>query len=69
MAIKKRRFDYVLFLVCLFLGWFGIDKLLRGSISIFIIKLFLFPLVVGVIWNLYDIICVCLGRYKLNPFK
>lgn len=69
MANKKHHFDFELFLICFFLGWFGIDKIFKGSISLFIIKLLLLPLLVGIVWNFYDIICVCLGRYKLNPFK
>ena len=69
MEKKKSGFDVVLFLVCLFLGWLGIDKIFKGSISLFIIKLLLTFVAVGVIWNIYDIVCVCLGKYKLNPLK
>lgn len=66
---KSKNFDLVLFLVVLFLGWIGIDKLIKGSVKLFIIKLLLSFIVVGLIWNIYDLICVCLGKYKLNPLK
>ncbi len=64
-----KRFDLSLFLICLFLGWFGIDKLYKGNKKLFLIKLLLNFVVVGEIWNIYDIICSCIGRYKLNPLK
>lgn len=69
MAKKKRDGGIVLFIICLFLGWFGIDKLYRGSVKLFIIKLLLNLIIVGEIWNIYDIICAAIGRYKLNPLK
>lgn len=58
----------ILFLICLFLGWFGIDKLyMGGSWTIAIVKFLLNFLIIGEIWNIYDIICSLIGRYKLNP--
>lgn len=65
----KKKFDLVLFLIVLFLGWFGIDKLYKGDTKLFIIKLLLNLIVVGMIWNIYDLVCVVLGKYKLNPLK
>lgn len=76
----------ILFLICLFLGWLGIDKLyMGGSWKIALVKfLFCCPLVfsflgnlwflgliglVGAIWNIFDMICALLGKYKLNPIK
>ncbi len=58
----------VLFLICLFLGWFGIDKLyMKGTWKLALVKFLLNFLIIGEIWNIYDIICACMGRYKLNP--
>lgn len=67
MAKKDDRL--VLFLICLFLGWFGIDKLYKGSTKLFVIKLVLNFFLVGEIWNIYDIVMAALGKYKLNPLK
>lgn len=59
----------ILFLIVLFLGWFGIDKLYMGNTKLFIIKFLLLFVAVGIIWNSYDIVCAAIGRYKLTPFK
>lgn len=67
MAKKESRL--VLFLICLFLGWFGIDKLYMGDVKLFVVKLLLNFILVGAIWNIYDIITSALGTYKLNPLK
>ncbi len=69
MAKNKGDGGIVLFLICLFLGWFGIDKLYKGSVKLFVIKLLLNFIIVGEIWNIYDIICSAIGRYKLNPLR
>lgn len=71
---KKSQKNFVgriiLFLICLFLGWLGIDKLyMGGSWKLALVKLLLMLCVVGEIWNIYDMICALLGRYKLNPLK
>lgn len=68
MANNKKG-GIVLFLLCFFLGWLGIDKLYVGSPKAFIIKLLLNFCIVGEIWNIYDIICSLLGCYKVNPLK
>ena len=60
----------VLFLICLFLGWLGIDKLyMKGSWKIALVKFLLNFLIIGEIWNIYDMICALLGCYKLNPLE
>lgn len=61
--------NLILFLICLFLGWFGIDKLYKGDVKLFVIKLLLNFIIIGEIWNIYDIVCSALGKYKLNPLK
>ena len=58
----------ILFIICLFLGWFGIDKLyMKGSWKIALVKFLLCFLIIGELWNIYDMVCALLGRYKLNP--
>lgn len=58
----------VLFLICFFFGWLGLDKLyMKGSWKIALVKFLLNFLVIGEIWNIYDMICALVGRYKLNP--
>lgn len=69
MAKNKNKYDVVLLLILIFLGWVGIDKLYKGSVKLFVIKLLLSFIVIGLIWNIYDIICWCLGKYKLNPLE
>lgn len=60
----------VLFLICLFLGWLGIDKLyMKGSWKIALVKFLLQFLIIGEIWNIYDMVCALIGRYKLNPLE
>lgn len=69
MAKNKSGFDAVLLIILIFLGWFGIDKLYKGNWKLCLIKFVLQFVVVGIIWNIYDIVCVCVGKYKLNPLK
>ncbi|MEG1751732.1 MAG: NINE protein [Clostridia bacterium] len=60
---------FLLALICFFFGWLGIDKLILGSPKLFIVKLLLNLVIIGEIWNIYDIICALLGKYKLNPLN
>ncbi len=64
-----KKFDCKLFLITLFLGWFGIDKLYMKNTKFFIYKLIATLLVVGLVWNLYDLVTIVLGKYKVNPFS
>jgi len=64
--------NITLFLTCLFLGWLGLDKLYKGGRTAWKLALTKFLLMfvgVGEIWNIYDIICAAMGKYKLNPLK
>jgi len=61
---------FLVFIVCLFLGWLGIDKLIVGGFGewkVALIKLVLTPIFVGIIWNLYDMVCAIIGNYQINP--
>ncbi len=66
---NKKQGRMPLFLITLFLGWFGIDKLYMGSVKLFLIKFLLSFIFVGIVWNFYDIYCAITGTYKLNPLK
>lgn len=66
---QTKKFDWKLFLIVLFLGWIGVDKVYKGDWKLGLIKLLLSCVVVGLVWNVYDIICVCRNTYKLNPLK
>ena len=60
----------LLFLVCFFFGWIGLDKLImKGGWKVALVKFLLMFCIIGEIWNLYDMICALLGRYKVNPLK
>ncbi len=60
--------DWKLFFIVLFGGWFGLDKLYKGNKKMFLWKLISNLLIVGILWNLYDLVMVVLGKYQVNPF-
>jgi TM2 domain-containing membrane protein YozV len=66
---NEKHGGIILFLITLFLGWLGLDKLYLGSVKLFIIKFLLSFIIIGILWNLYDIVCAAIGTYKLNPLK
>lgn len=66
MANKNNSvFDVILLLLCILP--FGFDKLYKGDTKMFVYKLLLHFVAVGIVWWLYDLICVCVGKYKVNP--
>lgn len=72
MAKKKSQSvgqRIVLFLICFFLGWLGVDKFYMGAPKVGLVKILLTFIGVGFIWNIYDMICALIGRYKVNPLK
>ena len=61
--------DTGLFLITLFLGWFGIDKFYKGGKSAwkyFLVKLLCTFIFIGIIWNLFDLIQIARGKYELD---
>jgi hypothetical protein len=66
---QTKKFDWIFFLVVLFLGWLGVDKFIKGSWKLGLLKLVLSVVVVGIVWNIYDLICICRGNYRLSPLK
>lgn len=71
MANTQSALDrFLVFIFCLFLGWLGIDKLYVGGLKewkVALIKFALCFVVVGLIWNVYDMICAIIGKYQINP--
>lgn len=62
----------ILLIICLFLGWFGVDKFyIAGAKAwkIALVKFLMCFVVVGVIWNLYDCVCALIGNYQVNPIN
>lgn len=66
---KMKKINWILFLIVLFGGWFGLDKLYMKNTKFFLYKLLSTLVVLGVIWNLYDLVCVLLNKYQVNPFN
>ena len=64
---NKRGFSVILFLLC-FLP-FGFDKLYCHNTKVFLCKFLLHFIGFGFFWWLYDLVCVCLGKYKVNQLK
>jgi hypothetical protein len=65
----EKTFDVKLFFILLFLGWWGIDKLVKKNWKLCLIKFATTFIIIGVIWNIYDIVMCCLKRYEVNPFE
>lgn len=68
----KTKNPVILFIICLFLGWFGIDKLYFGGKVAWkyaLIKFLTMFIIIGFIWNIYDMVCVVMEKYRLNPLK
>ena len=65
----ERVFDIKLLFILIFLGWFGVDKLYKRNWKMCLIKLGFTIILIGILWNIYDIVMCCLKRYDVNPLK
>jgi len=63
----NKNIDLKLLILCIIP--FGFDKLYKGSVNLFLIKFLLHFIIIGYIWWIYDIVCLLMGKYKLNPLK
>ena len=66
---NKVNRDYILILFLFFLGWFGADKIyfyksFKKSWKFFFVKLIFNIALIGIIWNIFDIVMAFLGKYK-----
>lgn len=64
---NTKNFNIILLILCIIP--FGFDKLYCHNTPCFLAKFLLHFIGLGLIWWLFDIICVCVGKYKVNPFK
>lgn len=65
---ENAKNKYVLFIVCLFGGWFGLDKLYHSmNYKMCLIKLALNLCIVGLAWNIYDMVTALMNKYELVP--
>lgn len=65
----EEKFDWKLFVLTLFLGWFGIDKFYVGggkAWKYFLVKLGANIIFLGIIWNIFDLIMICRKKYQLD---
>lgn len=72
MAKTQTKSPVLLFIICLFFGWLGLDKLYFGGTAAWkyaLIKFLTMFIVIGFIWNIYDMVCVVMNKYRLNPLK
>lgn len=61
--------DYILILFLVFLGWLGIDKFyyyksFKKAWKFAGVKLIFTISLLGILWNLFDIVMAFLGRYE-----
>ncbi len=68
---EKEKVKATFLLVLIFLGWFGIDKIVYAksfavSWKFFLVK-FAYSLIgVGLLWNIFDIVQYCRHRYQFD---
>lgn len=71
MKKTSDRIDWILFVICLFLGFFGIDKFYiqkswKGTWKFALAKFIATLALVGIIWDLWDAVMVLLCRYQYD---
>lgn len=67
MAKKSGQGGILWALLCFFLGWFGVDKILKGRLMVGLCKFLLNFLIIGEIWNIADIIMSLFNKYQIDP--
>ena len=68
MGEIKKTNNILQALFCLVLGWFGLDKLFYCSnLKLGIIKFLSCFILVGIVWNCYDIVCALQSKYEAVP--
>lgn len=64
---NRKGFDIILLILCILP--FGFDKLYCNDMPMFLCKFLLHFIGLGFIWWLFDLVCVCIGKYRVNPLK
>lgn len=62
--------NYKLFLITVFLGWFGADKFYevgKKAWKIAVVKFLCTLIFVGIIWNIFDLIQIARRKYEVDP--
>jgi len=69
--MEDEKLNTGLLLMTIFLGWFGVDKIYALSFKkgwkLFVLKLLANCIGVGELWNILDIVMICLKKYEANP--
>ncbi len=68
---EKKKVDWILLIFIFFLGWFGIDKFwaakdFKKAWKFVLIKFLYNIILLGEIWNIFDFIQACRGKYQLD---
>ena len=68
---SRRERDWVLITIIFFFGWFGIDKIyakksFRTSWKLMFVKLIFNIGLLGIFWNIYDLVRALLGTYEVD---
>lgn len=68
---EKAKISPLFLVVLIFLGWLGIDKFVytksfKKGWKFAIVKLAYNIILLGVLWNIFDIIQYCRGKYELD---
>lgn len=67
----KKKADPVLLIILIFLGWFGIDKFyaaksFKKGWKFMLVKFLYNVILIGVLWNIFDIVKAIQGKYELD---
>lgn len=70
-AIKEKKVDSWLIVILFFFGWLGIDKFyyaksFKEAWKFALVKLLYTCIVIGIFWNLFDIIKAFQNKYELD---
>lgn len=67
--MAENKFDWKMFLITIFLGWFGVDKFYKGGLKgwkHFLIKFGFTLIFIGIVWNIFDLVQICRGKYQFD---
>ena len=68
---EKKKADPILIVILFFLGWLGIDKFyaaksFKKGWKFMLIKFLYNMILLGAIWNIFDIVKAFQGKYELD---
>lgn len=70
-TLEKPKIDLGLFFICLFFGWFGMDKFYyaktwKKTWKFALVKFLSFLIIVGIFYNIIDLIMILRCKYKFD---